>query len=191
MGSFLSAWYQSLQDQQLFQTIREGNLDKLTRLLPRGPGYETPDVNGHTCLHYVVETSHVHLLDWFLTFSPNLEVRDMLGATPLIRLCTSYRRNRCAVAMGRRLLAHGADVHATERMGCSALHVACLFLWVDGVALLLEYGADPDGVAVIYSQTDHTYRSYYPDHFVGDTSCPRKAAIRDLLFAARGGCGLK
>ena len=38
----------------------------------------------------------------------------------------------------------GANVHAKEQGGRSALHVACAYRWQDGVAFLLARGVDPN-----------------------------------------------
>lgn len=53
----------------------------------------------------------------------------------------------CSVAVLKTLIAAGADVHATDELGKTSLHVAVHSGTPDAVALLLEAGADPMAAA--------------------------------------------
>jgi uncharacterized protein len=161
---------------QVYAACQEGDVEALQRGFPDGPlGWRSS--RGESLLHWVVETPHVPVLDWLLTFPAHINEPTDTGYTPLMWAC--YCRQP---AMVRRLLAHGANLQATDPKGKTALHYACSREWVGGVALLLEQGADPD-----IRDRDGLLPEDEPPLFGGSKS----PALRDLLEAARQGCGLK
>jgi ankyrin repeat protein len=111
-----------------------------------------------------------------------MDVNELTGSsfTPLMWTCVFGKE-----AMTRRLLEHGANVQATDSEGQTVLHFACIHEWVDGVALLLAYGADPDARD---GDGDLPEDGWSVDS-------PHRATLLDLLDAARHaaqhGCGLK
>jgi uncharacterized protein len=154
---------------------RRGNLEALQRLFPDDPT-EWRSPRGDSLLHLVVRTSQVPVLDWLLTFPFDVNRPSIYGHTPLMGACV-YRQE----AMVRRLLAQGAHVQATDRVGRTALHNACAHSWMGGVVVLLEQGANPDA----RDQKGRLPEDHLP------VSSPRRATLCALLEAARHGCGLK
>jgi uncharacterized protein len=160
---------------QVYEACQQGDVAALQRLFPedptqwRGPG-------GNSLLHVVVQTPHVPVLDWLLTFPLDVNAPTPNGYTPLVWACV-YRQQ----ATARRLLAQGADVQATDSKGRTALHWTCMYGWAGGVAWLLERGADPD---------TRDGQGHLPEDYLSVPS-PHYATLRGLLDAARQGCGLK
>jgi uncharacterized protein len=159
----------------VYAACQEGDVEALQRWFPDGPT-EWRDSTGHSLLHWVVQTPHVSVLDWLQTFSFNVDVRTDGRSTPLMGACCCGQK-----VMVRWLLAQGADLRATDCLGRTALHYACMYRWVDGAAWLLEQGADPE------ARDDEDLLP--EDHW--SVSSPHHATFCDLLDAARHGCGLK
>jgi ankyrin repeat protein len=162
-------------DALVYAACREGDVEALQRLFPDGP-VQWRGSSGCTLLHQVVVTSHVPVLNWLLTFSMDVNAVTPGGFTPLLLACLWRQKS-----MVRRLLAQGAHVQVADPCGQTALHWACAHEWVDGMALLLEHNADPNA-------QDH--RGRIPGYNWSAFN-PRYATLRDLLDAARHGCGLK
>jgi uncharacterized protein len=178
--------------------IRNGQLHTLTQLLPTGPSAEPLDTTGSTFLHLVAMTQHVPLMEWALTFSPDLNLPDANGDTPLMVCAESHCQDMLTC-----LLTQGADVNHANSEGWTALHQAAYWEWVEGVTLLLHAGADPEARTL----RDHFSIAagdpgghlpgdlFYP--WSGETGVPRletheRTLIRSLLQQAREpGCGLK
>jgi uncharacterized protein len=150
-------------------------VEALQRWFPHGPT-EWRDPGGGSLLHWVVQTPHLPVRDWLLTFPMNVNESDHNATTPLMWACYCQKE-----AMVRRLLDYGADLQATGPRGWTALHYACFHQWVDGVTLLLEQGADPDA---------RDGEGHLPEDLLF-VSSPHHATLCALLEAARHGCGLK
>jgi ankyrin repeat protein len=170
---------------QVYDACQEGDLEALQRLLPGNPTqWRSPW--GLSLLHVVVRTPHLHVLNWLVTFSVDVNEPTVHGTTPLMWACYCSREDRLRLSLDqgvmiRWLLDHGARVHAADPTGCTALHYACSEDWIEGATLLLEWGADPEA-------RDHQ------DHLPEDLSRVMSsyyATLCDLLGAARRGCGLK
>jgi palmitoyltransferase ZDHHC13/17 len=162
-------------ESQVCAACERGDVKALQRWFPDGPT-EWRSSWGYSLLHYGVQTPHVPVLDWVLTFPFDINEPTDHGTTPLMWAC--YGRQHI---MARQLLAQGADLQATNPSGWTALHYACIRNWVDGVTWLLEQGADPEA------------RDRYgrlPENILSMSS-PHHATLRARLDAARQGCGLK
>jgi ankyrin repeat protein len=162
-------------DDQVYAACRTGDVEVFQRLFPDGPT-QWRDPRGGSLLHWVVKTPHLPVLDWLLTFPLDVNEPTPSGVAPLTVAC-GHRQE----ALVRRLLDHGASVHATDLEGWTVLHWACSCDWVDGVALFLEYGADPEA----RDRWEHLPE----DHL--SVNSPHHTALLGLLDAARPGCGLK
>jgi ankyrin repeat protein len=154
---------------------RRGDLEVLRQLFPDGPT-EWRSLGGVSVLHVVVDTPHLPVLDWLLTFPLDVNGLTDYGHTPLMWACYSRQE-----VMVRGLLDHGADLQATDPKGWTALHMVCSREWVDGVAWLLERGADPD----VRDRQERLPEEYW------SVSSPQNATLCALLGDARQGCGLK
>jgi uncharacterized protein len=163
------------QNHAVYAACQQGDLEALQRLFPDGPTEWRSPQRG-SLLHWVTQTHHVSVLDWLLTFPMDVNEPTLHGTTPLMWACVHQNE-----AMTRRLLDQGARVQATDSKGWTALHWACMYGWVDGVAWLLERGADPD---------TRNRRGRLPEDYLS-VSSPHHATLCARLEAARGGCGLK
>jgi ankyrin repeat protein len=160
---------------QVCEVCYRGDLEALQRWFPDDPTqWRSPE--GDSLLHVAAQSPHLPVFNWLRTFPLDVNEPTAYGRTPLMCACLYGQK-----AMAQWLLDQGARVQATDLKKRTALHMACVGLWVDGVALLLEYGADPEA-------QDHQGR--LPEHSLfASISCD--VAIRTLLDAARQGCGLK
>jgi ankyrin repeat protein len=162
-------------DDQVYEACEQGDVEALQRLFPDDPT-QWRDSWGGSLLHVAVQTPHLPVLDWLLTFPIDVNMPTAHGYTPLMRACVFGQK-----AMARRLLDQGAHVQATDRQGRTVLHYACFREWVNGVAWLLEQEANPEA-------RDEEGR-------LPEDECPvdspHRATLLDLLDAARQGCGLK
>jgi ankyrin repeat protein len=169
VGSFLSTMNPS--EEQVATACQEGDVEAMQRWFPDDPT-QWRSSGGSSLLHWVVQTPHLPVLDWLLTFLIDVNESNYYGTTPLMWTCL-YQNE----AMARRLLTQEADLQATDSRGRTALHHACAHDWVDGVVLLLQYGADPE------ARDNEDLLS--EDHW--SVSSP----LHTLLAEARLGCGLK
>jgi uncharacterized protein len=157
----------------VWDACEEGDLDALQQWFPYGPNDQRINSRGDTVLHLVVKSAYVHVFDWLVSYSLNLNAQDDYGTTPLMQACSDNQE-----PMIRRLLAHGASVSEQDCMERTALHWACITGRLDEVTLLLEHGADPD-------VRDRWGR-------VPEDLLPSDSGIRALLQSAHEhGCGLK
>ena len=139
--------------QKVIEAIKSNDLPQLQDILGN---YVFPInsrcQNGATALHVAcmfgnVDIARVLLLD----YNANPNRTDSMMRTPLMYLIDPFQDyfDRCSTA--RLLLSRGANVHARDRMGNTALHLACYkmscneinsFLRLDIVEELLEHDAD-------------------------------------------------
>jgi uncharacterized protein len=94
------------------------------------------DREGHTALFAATVAGDLQVLERVLALSPNLDLRDVHGATALFYSATG----RTAVL--ERLIQRGADVNLPDQRGRSPLIVAVLMNHIDAVGQLLAAGAD-------------------------------------------------
>jgi ankyrin repeat protein len=154
-------------------------LSELKRLLPNGPTDEPLNAKGMTLLHMVANhPPQHHMLDWIESFSLNVNVYTLDGATPLYLASTHGGRDAVfAHRLIRYLLAQGACVTHVTRTGMTALHFVCWYGWVEGVKLLLKAGADPNA---------HSVSGSFPgDEFHYGVDARERALIHTLLNDAR------
>jgi ankyrin repeat protein len=162
------------QNLAVYAACREGDVEALQRLFPDNPPqWKSPE--GGSLLHQVVRIPHLHVLDWLWTFSPDVNKLADYGLTPLMLACNDRQE-----LAARWLLDHGAHTHAAP-FKWTPLHYACSREWVNGVALLLQHGADPD-------TRDH--QNCLPEDY-WSVSSPHYATFCTLLDDARRGYGLK
>ena len=94
------------------------------------------DREGRTALFAATVAGNLQVLERVLALSPNLDLRDVHGATALFYSATG------GTAVLGRLIQGGADVNLADQRGRSPLIVAVLMNRIDTVGLLLAAGAD-------------------------------------------------
>jgi ankyrin repeat protein len=168
------------QPAQIALAVSHGDLQALQEGLPNGRPTNDPVIHGFTLLHLVAQTSHTHVLDWLMTFPLDIRRGRHDGTTPLMRACLCRQAD-----MIHRFLAHGARLEDQTVKRWTALHLLCSQGWVQGVALLLSYGANPDARDMYFRLPDQNIRL--------DASDQDRLDIKNLIEAARHphGCGLK
>jgi len=160
-----------------------GDVDAVRRLLELGFDVDSLDAQGCSALLRAAGGGHIAVVDLLLARGANPQCTARTGATPLsaavsmrqtaivdgllqagaeieYRLPGEVSVLMLSAALGlpdiaARLLTAGADVHAVDAQGLTALHCACLFGFIARersrlLALLdtlLLAGAEPDGVA--------------------------------------------
>jgi ankyrin repeat protein len=155
-----------------------GDLAALRDQFPTGPPPDLMDKYRSTLLHHVAITYHTPILEWLLSFSPDLTRTNQFGNTPLWLACRDHR-----IPMARLLLMHGANVHETDPFGNTLLHLACRMGFDKLALLLLEWGVDPDAV----NHANQRPTDLFP-------VCMGKTAKHQLIQTIeflREGCGLK
>jgi ankyrin repeat protein len=114
----------------------EGNVAAAEALLREPAFIRSVDREGRTALFAATVAGDLQLLEEVLALSPELDLRDVHGATALFYSATGSN------AVLRCLIQRGADVNVQDHTGRSPLIVAVLMNRVDAVGLLLAAGAD-------------------------------------------------
>jgi hypothetical protein len=97
--------------------------DHIELLINKGASYNTTDINGNTYLHILAESGAVVLINKLVMMGLKLDynARNMYGETPLILAAKNKHTETC-----NSLLANGADISLTDKIGNSAYHyIAC------------------------------------------------------------------
>jgi len=106
-------------DDPLITSAREGDQNKVLRLLDQGAKLDTSDTCGNTTLHIACKYGHASLVKLLLDRGADAHARNMDGETPL----------HLAAQMGdfetaTMLVEKGADVKAVSDFGDTPLHFA-------------------------------------------------------------------
>jgi ankyrin repeat protein len=131
---------------------------------------------GRTVLHTAAEReSRSKFIRFFLDHGADIESRDAHGRTPL--LVAALERNLDAITV---LLEAGADVHAVDNEGLTALHFT-INSAQRAYDLLLEHGADPTVRSNAGRDPVEEYRARYSDFplipFIGQTYQVQRAQM--------------
>ena len=123
----------------LMAAVMVGHIEAARKLLELGADTHVLDMEGKSALHFsCAKGDFPKIVDMLLTNGADINQRSCRGYTPLM----------AAVAVGRletvrKLLELGADIHALDMEGNSALHLACAIGdFPKIVDILLTNGAD-------------------------------------------------
>jgi len=117
-----------------------GDLASVQLLLDRGADVNATNATGSTAL--LRAAANFDKLKLLVERGAKVNVRSALGHTPLMRAARPAHSHR-AVEL---LIAHGADVQATNLFGTTALMAAAAGGDAQSVQLLLKHGANPNAL---------------------------------------------
>jgi ankyrin repeat protein len=147
----------------VFEAAAVGDLERLRTLLDADPGLVnawSPD-EGQP-LHFAAYFGHLEAARLLLERGAEVETRapGFNGVAPLNSAAANDRKaNEVCTALALLLLEHGADPHATQGGGATALHSAAMTHNAELVELLVARGADPDAA----TDDGRTPRTLWPD----------------------------
>ena len=132
----------------LFAACLKGHDAVVRLLLDAGADIEAHDKEGRTPLLFLASEKPgkwkwtIDTLKLLLAYKPNLEAKDQIERTPLLWAATNGN-----IELARTLLASGANIHATNNRGRTALHLVAAEpnekKYLEMVRLLLDSMADP------------------------------------------------
>ena len=143
----------------LMTAAHAGDLDTVNALLRHGANVNAKEpIREQTALMWALGEKHTEVARRLIEHGADIHATTTLGFTPLlfaaregdleatkILLDAGANANTTAQYMGTQTYSGGRiDANTTEKVGLSALHVACLRGHGDVAALLLERGADPN-----------------------------------------------
>jgi ankyrin repeat protein len=105
------------------EMVRVVNTDELQRWVQDGLPLEHRDEHGRTLLMVACRQGALDLVRWLLEAGADPNARSPNGTTPLMYAKTAaFAKGDMAIL--ELLLSHGADIHATDTCGRSALDYA-------------------------------------------------------------------
>lgn len=154
-----------------FATLRGGNVRQLRGALDHGASVNARDARGNTPLLLAAAYADAACVRLLLERGADVNAVNQAGSTALLRAAADYEKLKLLVERGAKvnvrsmlgntplmlaarpaksrhsvelLLAHGADVAATNIHGATALMAAAAGGDVESVRLLLKHGANPN-----------------------------------------------
>jgi ankyrin repeat protein len=104
----------------LCEAVTHNDMESFDTLLESGVDLEDTDYNNFTALMYAAYRGRLEMAKKLLERGANIECRDSVGNTPLLRACFSHGYNEKGTDMINLLISFGANVHAQNRAGVSA-----------------------------------------------------------------------
>ena len=117
-----------------------GHCEVVAYLVERGANVQAVTANSQSALHFACGKGHLEVVKLLVDNGCPLNTRDRFGYTPFIRAVPANRE-----AVVEYLLTsgkHRIDLDGKDKLGNSALHIACEEENLRMVQLLLEAGAD-------------------------------------------------
>lgn len=116
-----------------------GQVEAMRVLIGAGGDIEGMDNNGKTCLFYAIAKRNFEASTLLINSGALFTQVDLDGRTPLMHACM----DRSTLPIAMELIKAGADLHATDNKGRSALMYATAIGSISTIQFLLEAGADP------------------------------------------------
>jgi ankyrin repeat protein len=147
-------------------------------LLANGADISCTTWEGQTPLHFAIANGFERTTDALLQGGANINAKDHNGKTPLMLACEISPKDNLKdplesipMVMAKMLINPNADIHATDELGCNALHSAMQSRLPDIqiIKLLLQNGIDanlPDSQG--YTPLDYFVKDF-PDMHMEET----------------------
>ena len=122
--------------------IENGALEMLKKRRVQWPKlYNKTDITGYGLLATAIRSYSCAMVEYLLDKGFDIEFKNKFsGYTPLIYAATNMKR------ILELLIARGANIHATNNRGETALHVAVANGYLENVVILLEKGSTLESV---------------------------------------------
>ncbi|AAR83357.1 ankyrin repeat protein [Canarypox virus] len=138
----------------LIDASERGHASVIKYLLDIGLNIKTNSC-GETPLHRAASVGSSEVVDVLLSYGAEVNVRDVIGNTPLIS-ASAYTDTT------KLLIEKGANIHISDNNGYTALHNAARYGSLESIDLFLSYGIDVD-IKDKIGNTPLFYASPYPD----------------------------
>lgn len=117
------------------------NLDTVKILINSGADVHTADLNGHTALHFAVESNDVDFIEQLLSLGINVNSKNNCNQMPLFKAAINNRGSRHLKA-AKILLKNGADVNLQDQDGKIPLYKLVRRASTEIVQLFINFGSD-------------------------------------------------
>jgi len=131
-----------VQSKTLLEAVQKNRVAEVQTRLRWQEDVDTIFTMGRTALHCAAANSFVEIVSTLLMYSPNVQLCDSNGYSPLHMACS--RSGPASVSIIEKLLAVGAEVDSANTWGRTPLHECVVSNNVEGARRLLEAGASKD-----------------------------------------------
>ncbi|UYV76109.1 MTPN [Cordylochernes scorpioides] len=118
--------------------IREGNLERIKKLVENGENFNLKNERGSAPLHIAVTLRKINIIEYLLKIGANIDIRDLYEQTPLHKAAS----NRDNMAVIKYLVMAGAYVNAVDIDGKTPLHITSIYEQLEASRYLINHGAD-------------------------------------------------
>lgn len=110
-------------------------------LIERGANVNHSNANGHTAVKYAGSKNHKELLAYLLDAGGSPNAKDNIGDTPLHRVASMEHHDCLKILLTHPKAKGVTSVDAPNKLGNTALHLACECNDATSALLLIEHGA--------------------------------------------------
>lgn len=129
--------------EQFIESVKNGDIDKMSFSLKRGADTNSRLDNGDTALIAAVRSGHLEVIKLLLDngAKSNINEKDHQGKTALMYTSGGYGYEPSQPEIAKLLLDNGADVNAENKEGDTALSLSLKYTKYDIIKVFLSYGA--------------------------------------------------
>lgn len=148
--------------QTIFKAVNLGNLHLLEKLISEGVDPKCKDQVNRTLLHHAAQNGHDDIIKKLIeNYQVDVDAVDKYGFSALHLACEYTSKSNLAIV--KRLVSYGANIHQKSLTGLSVLYFACQKGQLDLVEYLIKEGAN---IHVADSEgTTPLYQACYNRHF--------------------------
>ncbi|UYV80693.1 hypothetical protein LAZ67_19001416, partial [Cordylochernes scorpioides] len=118
--------------------IREGNLERIKKLVENGENFNLKNERGLAPLHIAATLGKINIIEYLFKIGANIDIRDLYEQTPLHKAAS----NRDNMAVIKYLVMAGACVNAVDVDGKTPLHITSIYDQLEASRYLINHGAD-------------------------------------------------